>query len=37
MKRTFKKYLCIFLSTLMIVQILPMAVWGGRGTKQSTA
>lgn len=28
MKRTFKKYLCIFLSTLMIVQILPMAVWG---------
>lgn len=28
MKRTFKKLLCAFLSAIMIIQVLPMTVWG---------
>ena len=28
MNRKFKKFLCVFLSALVVVQILPMAVWG---------
>ena len=28
MKKTFKKFLCTFLSAIMIIQVLPMTVWG---------